>query len=104
MPTYMLSVEPYLDEKNKNYCKIITINSKPSGPLLEKITRIKNVKLSPFKGNQDNGCYNQCKYALRSFCNCQSLMSPDEVPELFNFLFSNGYSIDSNLTKLMSKS
>lgn len=104
MPTYMLSVEPYLDEKNKTYCKIISVNIKPDGPLMSKVSRIKNVKLSPFKGNDNDNCYSNCKYAIRSFCDCHSLMNPDEIPELFNFLLSNGYSIDSNLTKMMNKS
>ena len=32
------------------------------------------------------------------------LMTPDDIPELYNFLLSKGYKIDSSLTKMMNGS
>jgi hypothetical protein len=35
---------------------------------------------------------------------CSGLMTVDEVPDLFTFLLSNGYSIDTRITKMMNQS
>jgi hypothetical protein len=31
-------------------------------------------------------------------------MTPDDIPELFNFLLSNNYKIDTSITKMMNSS
>jgi hypothetical protein len=35
---------------------------------------------------------------------CSDLMTVDEVPDLFSFLLSNGYSVDTSITKMMNQS
>jgi len=107
MPTYTLSVQPYLDQHNKCYRKILTINAKPTGPLAQYIKQINAPKLSPFK--EPSACCpsNNCLLAITNInCNgCSSdLMCVDDIPNLFSFLSLNGYTIDTGLTKLMQKS
>jgi hypothetical protein len=54
-----------------------------------------------------------CGLALRSLRNdyyngvsggCCDLMVVDEIPDLFSFLLSHGYKIDTSLTKMMAQS
>ena len=110
MPTYTLSVQPYLDQYNKCYRQIVTINTKPVGPLLQHIKLINPPKLSPFKESSPCCPANKCIFAIMDMgchgCsgNNSNLMCVDDIPNLFSYLSSNGYTIDSGLTKLMQKS
>jgi hypothetical protein len=112
--TYLLSSKPYLFGCEE-YNNIITINLFPKGPLGKIVRRIKANKLSSFTDNYTNrygnGC--ECEYALLSLCglgvgsgyDCgEKLMTANEIPNLFSFLLSNGYKIDTSLTKMMNSS
>jgi len=121
--SYLLSSRPYLF--GCEYGNIITINLFPKGPL-GKIVRQVNFshkKLSGFthlNGYGDYGDYgdygNKCGYALLSLrgiggiggagtCrNNHHFMTANEIPYLFSFLMSNGYKIDTSLTKMMNSS
>lgn len=105
MPTYSLTVRPYLDQHNRCYKKIITINAMPSGALGQYVRRINAPKLSPFKDASPCCPSSGCLYALAGLGGCRTeLMCVDDVPDLFGFLSTNGYTIDSDLTKMMQKS
>jgi hypothetical protein len=107
MPTYTLSVQSYLDQHNKCYRKILTINTKPTGPLSEHIKQINAPKLSSFKEASVCCPSNNCMFAITNInCNgCSNdLMCVDDIPNLFSFLSLSGYTIDTSLTKLMQKS
>lgn len=106
--TISLFSEPYLDNYNKCYKNIITVNLPPQGPLRELVRRVRFNPLSTFK--QFSSCNNNirlCGLALRSIsningCGCE-LMVVDEVPDLFSYLLSNGYTIDTNITNMLNK-
>ena len=101
---YLLSSMPYLDQYNKCYKNILTINVEPNGPLKAIVRRINPSKLSVFQ-EQSSCCHNQtCYYAVNSFHNPHELLCIDEIPQLFTFLLTNNYTIDNSLTKLMNKS
>ena len=104
MPTYVLTVQPYLDQYNKCYKKIVTINIQPTGPLSQHVKRINPPKLSPFK--QPSPCcpVSQCILAITDINDPSQLMCANEIPNLFSFLSMNGYTIDTNLTKMMNES
>ena len=107
MPTYTLSVQPYLDQHNKCYRKILTLNAKPIGPLAQYVKQINAPKLSPFKEPSPCCPSKSCLLAITNIdCGgCSSdLMCVDDIPNLFSFLSSSGYTIDTGLTKLMQKS
>lgn len=112
--TYLLSSKPYLFSCEE-YNNIITINLFPKGPLGKIVRRIKPNKLSGFTDNYTyrygNRC--ECEYALISLCgsglgsgyNCgEKYMTANEIPNLFSFLLSNGYKIDTSLTKMLNSS
>lgn len=114
--TYTLTTEPYLDQCSRAYQNIITINMVPEGPLKRFVRRIQMPRLSPFQGDNYTNC---CGLALLSLGKCVDLdqnyeysgggcdnrwLSPNEIPDLFSFLSSNGYEIDTRVTDMMNLS
>ena len=105
MNTVLLSSRPYLDSYNQCYSNIVTVNRMPRGPLNKLVMRTQFLPLSEFKIPGTWGYRNDelCGLALRSLQRgCTSLMIVDEVPDLFSFLLSHGYKIDTSLTKMMN--
>jgi len=110
--TVSLFSQPYLDEYNKCYKNIVTLNLPPQGPLAELAKFIKFPPLSEFKQQGSCNKIKQCGYALRSLDSCnmgcgkfgEDLMVVDEVPNLISFLVSNGYSVDTSITKMFNQS
>ena len=114
--TYTLFSRPYLDTYSQNYKNIVTINLPPKGPLGQFVRPVKFPPLSQFKfpssnnNNNNNNRDQSCGLGLISLhqynnsCKGQGLMTVDEVPDLFAFLLSNGYKIDTSLTKMMNTS
>jgi hypothetical protein len=102
--TFTIISQPYLDTYNKNYINILTVNVLPQGPLSQFVRRIQFPQLSPY---QQNNYRNDCCLALIKMCYTYSgnnLMTPNELPDLFSFLTSNGYQIETQLTNLMNQS
>jgi hypothetical protein len=111
--TISLFTQPYLDTYNKCYKNIVTVNLPPQGPLQNLIRRIKLNPLSPFKQAGPCNPIQKCDFALMSLDilgygsrnSCGSnLMSPDEIPNLFSYLLSTGYTIDTKITNMLNKS
>jgi len=110
---YTLTTQPYLDKFNQCYKNIIMINMVPEGPLQHFVRRVQLGPLSPFQCYQ-NACdpLQKCGLALINIGSlpyeygykCSSFMSPNEIPDLFSFLLSNGYRIDTSITKMMNNS
>lgn len=111
--TVSLFSQPYLDTYNQCYKNIVVLNLPPQGPLGELVRRIKFPPLSEF--TQIDGPCNyikQCGYALLSLGGCNSgcgkngddLMMVDEVPDLISYLVSNGYTVDTSITKMFNTS
>ena len=100
---YTLKVIPYLDEYNKKYKQIITINCVPEGELANYVKKVKLPKLSPFKDNSESCSYKCCSYVILDLNNKNTFMCVDDIPSLFTFLYENNYIINTNLTKLMIK-
>ena len=115
----MLSTRVFLDTFNQCYRNIIVINFPPDGPLGQIVRRLQMPPLSPF--NVPGPCcnrigYKDCSLALFSLRGCNGigvvngngrgncLMYDDEIPDLFSFLLSNGYKIETSLTKMMNQS
>lgn len=103
MNTFSVFCIPYYDKINQRYTSILSVNQMPSGPLALFVRRIQNNKLSPFQKNEY--CEDKCKYVIyseniNSKCGC-NFMKPFD---LINFLLSNGYQIENQLTNVMNNS
>ena len=112
--TFTITTQPFYDQYNQCYKNILMINIIPQGPLRQFVRQLKLPRLSPF---QDHGpCNNipKCGLVLTNLhynyydnCNsgkCCDLMTPNEIPDLYSFLSSNGYQIDTQLTNMMNQS
>ena len=102
MATYTLFSQVYLDTYNQCYKNIITINLPPRGPLEKMMRRVIFYPLSTFKQRQ--GIRKPCGIGFASISNNCHLMTTCEIPELFSFLLSNGYTIDTSITKMLNDS
>ena len=104
--------QPYLDTYNQCYKNIVVINLPPQGPLSSLVRRINFPPLSEFKQPGQCNPLKQCGYALSSLSDCNSscgksgnnLMVVDEVPNLISYLLSNGYTVDTSITKMFNTS
>ncbi len=94
--SYALYNTTYFDAIDKLYYNIITINSMPMGPLNQLVVPFKNNKVSAYSVNDHQP---KCGLGFKSPRN--KMMRVDELPELFAFLFANGYSVDTALTTMI---
>lgn len=121
--TISLFSQPYYDPCSQCYLNIVTMNLPPRGPLLKLTRRVKLYPLSEFKEPGNCTRLQTCGLGLRSMrflygyggygggggggynnsYSCSDLMTVDEVPDLFSFLLSNGYSVDTSITKMMNQ-
>ena len=110
--TVSLFSQPFLDTYNKCYKNIVVINLQPQGPLADLVRITKFPPLSEFKTPGPCSPIKQCGYALMSLGGCnmgcgkfgEDLMVVDEVPNLISFLVSNGYTVDTSITKMFNQS
>ena len=113
--TVSLFSQPYLDTYNKCYKNIVVINLPPQGPLGNLVKFVHFPRLSEFKQSAPCSPLKDCGYALMSIDGCNNgcgssknggseLMVVDEVPNLISYLVSNGYSIDTSITKMFNTS
>lgn len=101
---YTLSLQVYRDTYSEQYQNIIVINMMPEGPLRSIVKQIQTPFLSPFETNI--GCNNnRCALVLtgsQSSCFKNNYLTENDIPNLFSFLVSNGYTIDTSITKMMT--
>ena len=111
--TVTLFSQPFLDTYNQCYKNIVTINMIPQGPLAQMVRRVQFPPLSPFKQPGPCNRINNCGLALSTLNglfynnlnkNCSNLMIVDEIPNLMSFLLSNGYTINTSITKMLNTS
>lgn len=97
-----------LDGQSKTYYKVISLSAMPPGPLANMVAVRRFSPLSEF---QTMGPWDQpsCKYVLLRYAkgtvntsSISNLMSQNDIPSLFAYLASNGYQIQTELTKLIS--
>ena len=109
--TFCLSSQPYLDTYNQCYKNIVVINLMPQGPLADIVKYVNFPTLSEFKQSGPCNPVKKCGLALLSLDNCDTcckngsdLMIVDEVPTLMSYLLSNGYTVDTSITKMFNGS
>ncbi len=102
---YMLRKEVYLDKYNECYKHVIVISPPPKEKILQNITKLVNrEKLSPFKERSPCCPEAQCYYIVLNPQNKCDFLCIDQITLLFNYLFHNGFKIDTSVTKIMQLS
>lgn len=101
MHTYSILSVPFYDARLQQYTKILCINAVPVvGPLAARVKTVRPLRLSGLSAPPQNPC--NCIHALVGGSSLGAL-TPDDLPELFAFLATNGYTVDLGLTKLAAK-
>jgi hypothetical protein len=108
MHTYSILSVSFYDTRQQQYTKILCVNTVPVvGALAARVKTVRPPRLSGLCS--DNGVVgnSRCIHVITSsasagagFCD---YMTPEQLPELFAFLVSNGYTVDTALTKLAAK-
>ena len=101
---YSLESIPYYNSIQQEYTNILTLNKSPDGPLKSITKTVRMNKLSPFE-TYNNICPKpSCVIGIAQINNPSHLMCIDDLPNLFEFLINNGYTIDNSVTKVLQKS
>ena len=102
---YQITSEVYLDRFNECYKNILVISPRPKDASLNAITKpISRQKLSPFQEISPCCPLDRCIYAFVHPHNKCELLCVDDIVLLFGYLNANGYTINTNVTKIMQKS
>jgi hypothetical protein len=117
---YSLVSVPYYDHHTQCYKKVIKLNKMPpvDSPLNAIIKNVGPIKLSPFQTDSSfSGCNSGCGCGcgcgnISHSCNIlitkindkHDLLCVDELPLLFEFLLTNGFTINTSITKMMQNS
>ena len=103
MHTYSILSVAFYDVMQQQYIKILCINAVPVvGALAARVKTVRPPRLSGLCGVTPGGNANNCIHAILTGAPGY-YMTPDQLPELFAFLVSNGYTVDTALTKLAAK-
>jgi len=110
MHTYSILSVPFYDTRQQQYTKILCVNTVPVvGALAARVKTVRPPRLSGLC-NSSNKCIHvitSSASAASGACSAASAycdyMTPEQLPELFAFLISNGYTVDTALTKLAAK-
>ena len=113
-----LYLEPYLNTYYKTYQNVLTVSGRPEGPLSAMVSSISisnpYSRLSPFQeGSLLLNPYDSCFLVLTRYpCNgggvsgikqADWFLGVDDIPSVLSYLTSNGYSIETELTKILFK-
>ena len=110
-----LYLEPILHPFFQSYQEIITLNTKPAGPLGDLVDLLHFPKLSPFQqvgrfATPFPGTVSNCVYVLlrypkgsisASMKHVDLFMTKEDIPSVLSFLQSNDYSVETALTHMM---
>ena len=101
---YQISSEVYLDRFNECYKNIVVISPKPTDSLNSITRALQRDKLSPFQEISPCCPLDRCIYAFLNPRNRCELLCVNDIAILFGFLTTNGYTINTDLTKIMQDS
>jgi len=119
--TFILYLEPILNPYLQSYQNIITLDRMPSGALEDMVSTVNLPKLSCFQQagvfaspNIVRTLLGSCVYVLMRYpkgsvhgvlnWKCPDIfMGAEDIPAVFGYLKKNGYSVDTDLTKMMFK-
>ncbi len=99
---YEIKLDDVLNQRDKCYRKVLTINKMPDGPLSGLIKTAKREKLSVFKQSCSPCSKNDaCMNVILNPSDKGEYLFEEDLAELMTFLVENGYTIDTKLSKLM---
>jgi hypothetical protein len=99
---YSIGIQPFYDSISECYTHIFVIDRPPDPPLSNLVRTVNPPRLSPFQTTSGACCaYRKCVLALLDPNDRRRLLRPGDEAILFTYLASNGYTVDTSLTKIM---
>ena len=106
--------QPYYDNKTQRYYSVLSLNKKPTHPLLKNhVIRIQTNKLSPFEVNISCSSREHCLYVIKKsllenedgYTNtgCIDYLTFDDYVYLLDFLIENGFIINTDISNMLQK-
>jgi hypothetical protein len=121
--TFGIYLEPIRNAYYKTYHHVITFDAYPQGPLGNMVVHVNTPPLSEFQTmnalspppftRSGGGIYGQCKRILSRFPkgsryitqkHPDAYMTPRDIPAVYGFLRANGYTVNTELTKMTYES
>jgi hypothetical protein len=117
--TIVFYLEPILNTYYKSYQNIITLNTMPPGPLANLVSYMSAPKLSAYQQfgvfSSPTAAPGNCVHVLLrypkngvnqrpSFKNVDYFMTAEDIPSVLSYLVENGYTIESDLSKILHRS
>lgn len=107
-----LRSQPYYDYKTQCYFSVLTLNKKPSSPLLiNHVIRIINPKLSPFEEFGNCSQREPCLFVIKKTLlegedgyiskNNVDFLTFDDYTFLLDFLMENGFTINTKISNML---
>jgi hypothetical protein len=104
--------QPYYDYKLNCYYSVLSLNKKPTNPLLSKhVIRIQNPKLSPFEEYDKASPREQCLYVIKKTLleetdgyissNYIDYLTFDDYPHLLDYLIDNGIQVNTEISNML---
>ena len=102
--TITMFLEPILDPVSKTYIEAITLSGIPPGPISKMVKMFSMKRLSEFQIYPINCSFVLLRYPVSSCSIClDNYMVIDDIPSVFSYLQSNGYTIQEGLTRMLQK-
>ena len=111
--SFVLYLEPIYNPVLQIYQNIITLNCVPAGPVSNMVSHINLPKLSAFQQSTPNFDGSNCVFVLlrhpvskigsgnSAFKWNGAFMGNDDIPSVFSYLQTHGYSVDTNTTNML---
>jgi len=82
-----------------SYLQCLTLDGVPPGPLAHRVRQVRSLALSEFQ--RHNQCPQTCVYLIEGH-GCRSWLGPTDLPDLLAWMLERGYSIQPQLTKILT--
>ena len=108
--SFVLYLEPIYNSILQVYQNVITLSCDPAGSLSDMVTHINNSKLSRFQQSTPNFNGSNCIFVLlrhpvskigNPFKHNDAFMGSDDIPSVFSYLQTHGYTIDTSTTSML---
>lgn len=103
--TFTIYSRPFLESRaDPSYTTILTINATPAGPLADYVQKVRFAPLVSDRSAMNYTCPCGLALTLQLGCKTSTYTSANQIADVYAYLLSNGYRIETDITSLMQNS
>ena len=103
--TFTIYARPFLESRaDPSYTTILTVNTTPAGPLADWVQKVRFTPLVSDRSVMNYNCPCGLALTLQLGCKSTTYTPADQIADVYAYLLSNGYRIESDITFLMQNS